>query len=292
MRRTALAFCLLVLGFAGMRREFSFQNTQHKALPRPDTGHPVARAIDITVILLLSTFLLTPLLAVVLKSLTPALLKVVRDPAFASALYSSLLISLSAALLALLISLPVAFLYKNLLQARAYRLSTLLELGNTLILVVPPLTLGMGLFLVLRTHFNVFELGLYLVILINGLLAVPFLLRVLQPAVISTAQQVDRLSLSLGIGGWTLLRLIYWPRLRKPVGLALALAATLSLGDMGVIALFGTQDLATLPLLIYRLFGAYRMQEAAVVAMLLCLLCFLLFWMVERIIGGKNPESA
>ncbi len=164
----------------------------------------------------------------------------------------------------------------------------LLDVGSALILVVPPLTLGMGLFLVLRSVAGLSQLGLYLVILVNAMLAVPFVLRILQPAIYASAQQVDRLSASLGIQGWNLFKLVYWPRIRKPVGFALALAATLSMGDMGVIALFGTQDLSTLPLLIYRLFGAYRMQEAAVVAMLLCLLCFALFWLIERLIGEEK----
>ena len=159
-----------------------------------------------------------------------------------------------------------------------------------LILVVPPLTLGMGLFLLLRAYASMGELGLFLVILVNSLLAVPFVLRIIQPAIVASAKSVDRLSLSLGIQGWALFRLVYWPQIRQAVAFAMALAATLSMGDMGVIALFGTQDLSTLPLLIYRLFGAYRMEEAAVVAMLLCLLCFGLFCLIETAIGGRNAN--
>ena len=134
-------------------------------------------------------------------------------------------------------------------------------------------------------------MGVYLVILINGMLAVPFALRILQPAIIASAQQVDRLSDSLGVHGWALFKLIYWPHIRRPIAFAAALAATLSMGDMGVIALFGTQDLSTLPLLIYRLFGAYRMQEAAAVAMLLSLLCLILFRSIEFLLGGRSEHA-
>jgi thiamine transport system permease protein len=286
-----IVICLgLVFFFSSTRREFRFQTTLQKSDSRPDVDRMSTRYIDTVIIGTSAVFLLSPLLAVVINAINPALPKVVLSTTFSHALMSSLIIGMSAALLSMLLSLPIAFLYKDLQSKRSAGLGSLLELGSALILVVPPLTLGMGLFLLLRPFAGISELGLYLVVLVNGLLAVPFVLRILQPAIYASAQQVDRLSASLGIEGWPLFRLIYWPHIRKPVGFALALAATLSLGDMGVIALFVTQDLSTLPLLIYRLFGAYRMEEAAVVAMMLCLLCFALFWCIELVVGGRSPE--
>lgn len=281
----------LILLFSSARRGFSFQPSQNTHAERHDAGHHFGQLIDTVIIALLAVFLLLPLLAVVLRAMTPALLQIISNPVFIQATISSLIISLSAAVIAMILSLPIAFLYKNLQGKTSGNWRILLDAGSTLILVVPPLTLGMGLFLLLRSYAGLSELGIYLVILVNGMLAVPFVLRALQPAILSSAQQVDRLSASLGIQGWALFKLIYWPQIRRPAGFALALAATLSMGDMGVIALFGTQDLSTLPLLIYRLFGAYRMQEAAAVAMLLCLLCFALFRGIEHLVGGR-PEHA
>ena len=54
---------------------------------------------------------------------------------------------------------------------------------------------------------------------------------------------------------------------------ALAVAAALSLGDLGVAAFFGSGNLLTLPLLLYERMGAYRMEEAASVALLLSRWC-------------------
>ncbi len=283
---------LLVVLFSSTRKGFSFQATQNRSELRPDTNHSIARIVDILIITLLGAYIVSPLLAVFLKAMNPALLQIIVRADFIQATLSSLIISLSAAILALSLSLPIAFLYTDLQRKGAARKSMLLDIGSALILVVPPLSLGMGLFLLLRSMAGLSQLGLYLVILINAMLAVPFVLRILQPAIYASSQQVDRLSASLGIRGWDRFKLAYWPNIRKPVGFALALAATLSMGDMGVIALFGTQDLSTLPLLIYRLFGAYRMEEAAVVAMLLCLLCFALFWFIEHLIGDEKSSDA
>ena len=50
---------------------------------------------------------------------------------------------------------------------------------------------------------------------------------------------------------------------------AFALSAALSLGDFGVIALFGGGDLITLPYLMAERLGAYRIDEAGAVALVL-----------------------
>ena len=66
---------------------------------------------------------------------------------------------------------------------------------------------------------------------------------------------------------------------------ATGLAAALSMGDLGVIALFAGQAEETLPLAMYRLMGAYRMETAASAALLLLGLSLVLFWICDR--GGR-----
>jgi len=58
------------------------------------------------------------------------------------------------------------------------------------------------------------------------------------------------------------------------------------MGDLGVIALFADAEMATLPLQIYRLMGAYRMQDANAAALLLLILSMAAFWLLDR--GGRR----
>ena len=51
------------------------------------------------------------------------------------------------------------------------------------------------------------------------------------------------------------------------------------MGDLGVITLFAPPDIETLPLIMYRLMGAYRMDEAASVALILVALTLTIFWL-------------
>ena len=86
------------------------------------------------------------------------------------------------------------------------------------------------------------------------------------------------------------LRLVTWPRLRRPMGLAAGLAAALSMGDLGVIALFAPPELTTLPLLMQQLMAAYRTDAAAGVALVLIALTYFLFWAFDR--GGRIDADA
>ena len=94
-----------------------------------------------------------------------------------------------------------------------------------------------------------------------------------------------RLAASLGLTGWAGLRIVLLPRLRGPLGFTTGLAAALSMGDLGVIALFATDAQETLPLAMYRLMGAYRMEAAAGAALLLLALTLGAFWICDR--GGR-----
>ena len=166
----------------------------------------------------------------------------------------------------------------------------MVELLSSLILVVPPLVLGTGLFLLLRNFTDVFALALLLTLLINALMGLPFAVRVLENPLLTSAKANDKLCASLGINGLARLRIIDWPILRKPFALAMAFATTIAAGDLTVIALFGSNDVRTLPLLLYQRMGSYQFQEAAVTALLLLLFCFTLFWLIEKVIGGKDTQ--
>ncbi|MGD1879113.1 MAG: thiamine/thiamine pyrophosphate ABC transporter permease [Kiloniellaceae bacterium] len=261
--------------------------TEGRLYERPDTGGRLGRAVDGLALLLTGALVVLPLIAVAVAGFNATAAEVLARPALWHAVGQSLVIALSAGTLALLLGGAILISSRSLRHrlgrpAAAARL----ELPASLILVVPPFVLATGLFVLLRQVADVFALGMPLVILVNALMALPFVVRFLGGPMMEEAQRHDRLCQRLGIAGWNRLRLVEWPGLRRPIGLALAVAATLSRGDRGVIALFGSQDFATLPLLLYQAIGGFRMTEAAVIAALLSLLCLALFLVIEGGLGG------
>ena len=111
---------------------------------------------------------------------------------------------------------------------------------------------------------------------------VPFALRAILPALRSVEADFGRLGDALGLVGLARLRWLVLPRLRRPIGFAAGLTAALSMGDLGVITLFADPDAATLPLKVYQLMSAYRMDQAMAAALVLLALTLGLFYLFDR----------
>jgi len=236
-----------------------------------------------------SLFVIAPLMALLISSVNSSTLSVITDSTTLRAIANTCIAALLSAVFAIGLALGLLVSARHLrIRLQYSRSGQWLQLAGNMILIIPPVVLGTGLFLLLRPYADVFSIALLLVIVINSLMALPFVLRIMDAPMMRTAEQHDKLIRSLGVQGFSRWRHIDWPQLRKPIALATAFAATLSAGDLGAIALFGSEQVTTLPLLLYQRMGSYRMEEAAVTAGLLLLLCLALFMVLQRLIGGKN----
>ena len=235
---------------------------------------------DVGWIALVAAFLLLPLWMIVLRGL-PGLMALPASVFHAA--IRSCLVAAASATLAIALTLPLAFAIQGL--RRRAMLSGGLEITGYLAIAASPLVIGTGLFIVLFPFVDPAMLALPVTALVNAVMSLPFALRALAPAVAQIETQFGRLADSLGMHGWARFWHLHLPRLRRPLGFAAGLAAALSMGDLGVIALFADPDRATLPLQVYRLMAAYRMDQAAGAALLLLALALAAFWIFDR--GGR-----
>jgi thiamine transport system permease protein len=145
-------------------------------------------------------------------------------------------------------------------------------------LAVPAVVLSLGFFLLVR-HLGVApaQAAPFVVILGNSLLALPFAIATLGPPLEAIARSRGKLIRSLGLSGWQQFKLVELPLIGRDLGVMLALSFCFSLGDLGVIALFGTQDFQTLPLMMFRALGSYRNNDAGALAALLLIGTILAF---------------
>jgi len=275
-----------LIGVTHSRNTKVFSHEQIWKTPALNTMHWAA-------IMLASSFILLPLLALATSAINSKTLTVLTDSLTISATINTLVASLAASLMAMLLALGLLISTRHLrIRLKRERSGQWLQMSGNIILILPPLVLGTGLFLLLRNVADVFSIALFLVIVINSLMAVPFILRIMDAPIIRSAAKHDKLILSLGLQGFSRWRWIDWPQLRRPLGLAFAVSATLSAGDLSAIALFGSERVTTLPLLLYQRIGSYRLEEAAVTAGLLLALCLLIFLSLQRIIGGRYNAQA
>lgn len=150
-----------------------------------------------------------------------------------------------------------------------------------LALVFPPIVLSAGWFLTLRQFTDPFAYAGMLVVVINAAMALPFVLRIVGQALQTHATRYGQLEDQLALTGWPRWRISVLPALRAPLLVGFAFAFALSLGDFGVIALFGSERLQTLPYLIFASFGSYRTNDAAALALLLAVLVFIAIGIAE-----------
>jgi thiamine transport system permease protein len=239
-----------------------------RVVQRWDMGRP---ALDAFWILLAALFLLVPLVMIVWRGL-PGLFDL-PDSIWAAA-GRSVVVATGSAVLCVSMALALAL-----------RGGAIVAVIGVLPLAASGLVVGTGAFLIVFPFVRPSDVALLVTMLANATLALPFALRSLAPAVTKVLAEYGRLATSLDLRGWSFVRLIILPRVRRPLGFATGLAAALSMGDLGVIALFAGQGEETLPLAMYRLMGAYRMEAAAGAGLVLLFISFALFWLCDQ--GGR-----
>ncbi len=251
------------------------------AVRRFDGRALVTRVLDGITILAAALFLGLPLGQVAISGLRADLLKLTGEKAFQDAALTSLAIAASAAVISVAASVAIIEARAALPAGKrrsqpAMVFSGLLAASSSLVLLVPTTVLATGWFMVLRAHGNTSAFAPLVVVCINALMSLPFTMRVLAPAFAEHRARTARLAASLGMHGLARLKFVDWPVLHRPILTGFSFSMALSLGDLGAVALFGSENLTTLPYLIYSRMGSYRSDDADGFAFLLGFVCLIL----------------
>ena len=224
-------------------------------------------------------FLLIPLVGLLLRTPWARLPELLTSPAALEALRLSLVCSLAATGLAVMIGVPLAWVL-----ARAHVPGrTVVRALVTLPLVVPPVVGGVALLLAFGRRGLV---GQYLydwfgvqlpfstagVILAEAFVAMPFLVITVEGALRSADPRFEEAAATLGAGRWTILRRVTLPLIGPALVAGTVLAWARALGEFGATITFAgnlpgvTQ---TLPLAVY---SALNTDRDAAIALSLVLL--------------------
>ncbi len=260
-----------------LAREGEFGAGLDRVVRRWDGGSAL---LDTIVVTLAALFLILPMGAVVVSGLAGVMN---IPPEVFRAAGVSLGVALASTILLLILAVPMS---ASVAAARAKGV----EIAGLLGLAASPLVIGTGLFIAVRPFADPIAWALPVTALVNALMALPFALRILVPAARNAVTRHGRLAVALGLSRTGFFFRILIPSMRAQIGFAAGLAAALSMGDLGVIALFASSDIATLPLQIFRLMGAYQMQAAAGATLILLILSFGAFWAFDR--GGRGHAEA
>ena len=207
---------------------------------------------------------------------------------FWQALTDSLVIAITSALLTCGLATILIIADQRQIEAGFAWRRRLASVSVSIYLVMPAIVFGTSAFILLHQYLDVFAHAFWLVLLANILLSLPFAVRLLEGKLIQTHQKIDKLANSLNIRGNKRFWRLILPAMPREYGIALGISAALSLGDLGVIALFGSRDFQTLPWLLYQLFNRYGGAQAELLALfMLCLtagLYFSFYYLIQLLV--------
>jgi len=193
----------------------------------------------------------------------------------------TLLLGLLSATLALVIAYGVLIpLRQSVIDKRQIRQIVYEWLGIHTLLA-PAMVLSVGLYVYLLPRIDLDYWGMLFVFLLNAMIIVPFAVQHLRPRLLLFDQQYYRLADSLKLTGWARFK-VELPWLKGTLLFSFSLVLLFAMGDVAVFSIFGNEDWMTLPWLIYRFAGTYRMAEASLASGILLLICALIVLYFER----------
>lgn len=262
---------------------------------RPDVARGLASLADGLLIIAASLFVATPPMAILIAGLGSDLPRILADPLLWRAILTSFAIAASAALIATALALALVRARHSAATGPAsppvHLLAGTAGMAGFLVLLAPPVVLGAGWFVLFSGAASALFLPLAIITAINAMMALPFVMRVIEPAHATAMSRNGLLAFSLGVTGINRLIRIDLPALAGPLLTALAFAMALSLGDLGAVALFGGDRVVTLPWLLLQKMGSYRTNDAAGIALILATMCMGLMVLSDRIARSRSILS-
>lgn len=195
----------------------------------------------------------------------------------AAAALNSLGYAAATVALSLALGLPAATAL-----ARPGRLERFLDPFLILPLGASAVSLGLGFLL----SFNRLLASPWLVPLAHTLIALPFVIRTLQPAIASIPERLREAAASLGASPLRAWQAVDWPILSRAVLAASTFAFTVSLGEFGAASLLARPEYPTLPVAIARFLaqpGGLNYGQAMAMSTLLLALTLAAILLIEKL---------
>ena len=287
---------ILVVFSSNFRTSFSNLKTSTVQIP---WGEPkYIKQIQIAIIFLFALFFISPLLVIIVDGISADFGRIVSEALFIKSFFTSITLATISSIITVFFALLLSdtkrnFTLKDRLEEKKFSkvLNIIVSFSGNLYLAIPSLILGLGFFLLSQRYEAPLVLWSTIALLTaNVLMSLPFALAVLSPAMQKTAQRYDKLVFSLNLT--KLQRWVYceYPYLKSSLGYVFALSFCFSLGDLGIIALFGSDDFSTLPWYLYQLMGSYRTSDAAGVALILLAITLSVFIVLPRLFGRTDAK--
>jgi thiamine transport system permease protein len=159
-------------------------------------------------------------------------------------------------------------------------------------LATSAVTLGLGYIIALNKPPLNLRQSLLLVPIAHTLVAIPFVIRAVLPAIRRINPQLREAASLLGADGNKVWLHVDWPLIRRALLVGAVFAFTISMGEFGATLFIARPQTPTMPVAIYRFLGqpgALNYGQALAMSTLLMLVCAAGFLLIERFrLGGEG----
>ncbi len=204
------------------------------------------------------------------------------------ALRNSLLYALAASGLALVLGMMLASATtSSRLLSRLLNWLVMLPLGTSAV------TFGLALFLAFGMRASSLRWYPLLIPLAHALIALPFVLRLIEPALSAIPPNLKWAAATLGASPRQVWRRIELPIIRRAAATAWVYAFAISLGEFGATSFLARPDIPTLPIAVYRyltLPGTLNFGQAMAMAVILLAVCAGSMFLVDRLQLSPAPQ--
>jgi len=196
------------------------------------------------------------------------------------ALINSILYALTASILALISGLLASYALIQKMKINIF-LDPLLMLP----MGASAVTLGLGFIVAFTVIPNARSIYPFLIPCAHALIALPFVVRVLQPALSAIPVSLKQAASTLGASPWQVWKRIELPIIMRAVSVATLFSFAISLGEFGATSFLSRPDIPTMPVAIFRFLnlpGVMNYGQALAMATILMMLCTVVMILVDH----------
>ena len=220
--------------------------------------------IDYLLIFFISIFLFSPIMFIIHNFIQLIFIEnIFYKKYFIDALINSLILCIIIGFLVTSIGFVVSILLVKI--RNRFLLQQLLFLASSIILIISPVIISLGYFIVLGELRYIYLISFIVVIIINTIFLIPFSILIFFTTLKNIYLNFNDIKKSYSISDINFIKIIY-PLIKKNLFYVFSFSAAISFGDFTIITFFKNDNFQTLPSLLYKLITSYRFNEASLVA--------------------------
>ena len=278
----------MVFGFIKLKGS-NFFEIQTNNFDHPFRNNFFIKFCDYLLILIFSFILFSPIIYIITNFIDNIYLQnYFLKKYFLEAFKNSVILSFFTATMVTFIGLIISILLVN--SRNNIFLQQILFLISSMILVISPIIISLGYFIILRELRYISLITYSVIIIINCVFLIPFSILILFTKLKNIFLNFDDIKKTFRISEKNFIIIIY-PLIQKNLFYIFSFSAAISFGDFTIISFFKNESLQTLPTILYKLITSYRFDEASFVAGFMLIFSLLIYLLFDNSFYKDNPVN-